>query len=248
MCYLRHRKVFQEIFLFLILINIIMIRKLFFLRHITRYFGINKFVFNLIYRNKKYEQYFDDLFCSKLLPKFIVYDVGANIGYYSKIYSEIIGKYGKVYAFEPSLINFGKLVNNTKNFTNIVPLNYAVGQTETKLFLSQGEDEVGANSRLSENYSTNGNWVESKPLNSFYDELEFPNAIKIDVEGFEIEVLKGANILLSNTNLKVIGIELHSKILNERGVKSPENIIENILISNGFNYKWVDFSHIVAFR
>jgi FkbM family methyltransferase len=225
-----------------------MIRKLFFLRHITRNLGINKYVFNLIYSKKKYEQYFDDLFCSKLSSKFIVYDIGANVGYYSKIYSEIIGKDGKVYAFEPSSINFEKLLINTKNLTNVVALNYAIGETETRLFLSQGEDEVGANSRLSENSSNNGNWVESKPLNSFYNELETPNAIKIDVEGFEIEVLKGADKLLSNTNLKVIGIELHSKILNERGIKSPENIIENILVSNGFKYKWVDFSHLVAFR
>ena len=64
----------------------------------------------------------------------------------------------------------------------------------------------------------------------------------------EIDVLKGADIILKSKSLKVIGIELHSEILNKKGIKFPENIIENILTNNGFKYKWVDFSHIVAFR
>jgi|LakMenEpi03Aug12_release.lakeMendotaPanAssembly.Ray.scaffolds.fasta_scaffold317375_2 FkbM family methyltransferase len=225
-----------------------MIRKLFFLRHLTRSLGINKLIFKLVYSRKKYEQYFDDLFSSKILPNYIVYDIGANVGYYSIIYSNIIGNGGKVYSFEPSLINFQKLTHNTHQNSNIFPLNFAIGETESNIFLSQGEDEIGANSRLSISASENGNWTQLRTLNSFTNELDFPNAIKIDVEGFEIDVLKGADIILKSKSLKVIGIELHSEILNENGVKFPENIIENILTNNGFKYKWVDFSHIVAFR
>jgi FkbM family methyltransferase len=225
-----------------------MIRKLFFLRHLTRFLGINKLIFKLFYSRKKYEQYFDDLFSSKILPNYIVYDIGANVGYYSKIYSEIIGNGGKVYSFEPSAINFSKLIENTQPNSNIFPLNFAIGGTESNIFLSQGDDEIGANSRLSINASENGNWIQLRTLNSFIKELDLPNAIKIDVEGFEIDVLNGADLILKNKSLKVIGIELHSEILNSKGIKIPEKIIEDILNSNGFKYKWVDFSHLVAFR
>ena len=225
-----------------------MIRKLFFLRQITRSLGVNKLLFKLIYSNKKYEQYFDDLFSSKILSNFVVYDVGANIGYYSNIYSKLVGESGKGFSFEPSIINFEKLRFNTKENTNIFPFNVAIGETETKLFLSQGEDEIGANSRLSKSSNDKGNWIHCRTLDSFLEEIEVPNAIKIDVEGYEIEVLNGASLLLANQKLKVIGIELHSKILNERGINSPEKIVENILLKNGFKHKWVDFSHLVAFR
>ena len=225
-----------------------MIRKLFFLRHFTRSLGINKLIFKLFYSNKKYEEYFDDLFSLKILPNYIVYVIGANVGYYSKIYSDIIGNGGKVYSFEPSSINFQKLIHNTHKNSNIFPLNFAIGETESNIFLSQGEDEIGANSRLSISASENGNWIKLRTLNSFTKELDFPNAIKIDVEGFEIDVLKGADLVLKNKSLRVIGIELHSEILNEKGIKFPEKVIENILTNNDFKYKWVDFSHLVAFR
>jgi len=225
-----------------------MIRKLFFLRGITRKLGINKIVFNLIYSKKKYEQYFDNYFSTKIKQGYVVYDIGANVGFYTSIYSQLVGENGKVYAFEPSIVNYQKLQNTTNIFSNVTLFNFGIGETKMKLFLSQGEDEIGANSRLSNDASTFGNWIDIRTLDSFINDIEMPNAIKIDVEGFEIDVLKGASSILKNPKLQLIGIELHSKILNEKGIYNPEKIIEKILISNSFDFKWVDFSHIVAFR
>lgn len=73
------------------------------LRNFTRKLGINPLLHKLIYWNNSYEEKFDKLFSSKLEPGYIIYDIGANMGNYSIIYSKIVGRNGKVIAFEPSI-------------------------------------------------------------------------------------------------------------------------------------------------
>lgn len=93
-----------------------------------------------------------------------------------------------------------------------------------------------------------GDWVDVLPLDILVKQQEFPNAIKIDVEGFEVEVLEGALETLKNDKLKVIGIEVHSEILESRNIVNPISRMEKILTDAGFKVKWTDFSHLVALR
>ena len=75
-----------------------------------------------------------------------------------------------------------------------------------------------------------------------------PNAIKIDVEGFECEVLEGLDEHLKQSILRIIGIEVHFGLLKARGLSQAPKQIEELLIERGFNVKWTDASHIVAVR
>jgi FkbM family methyltransferase len=223
-------------------------RSLFFLRKITRKLGLNSFLYNIIYRGNSYEELYDSYFSKKIQNGFCVYDVGANIGYYSLIFSKLVGKDGGVISFEPSLINFNKLNENVKNTANITILNIGIGKTESKLFLSQGADEIGATSKIEETATGNGHWVEIMPIDKIVSENRFPNAIKIDVEGFEVEVIEGAINTLKNEELKLVGIEVHNKILESRKIENAVGRMEKILISSGFKLEWTDFSHVVAYR
>lgn len=224
-------------------------KKIFFLRRLTRFLGLNSLIFRIIYRNNTYEQLYDNFFTSKLLPGFVVYDVGANVGHYSRIFSKTIMDVGEVYAFEPSLINFNKLSEATQTFNNISIFNIGIGNKKKKLFISQGSDSIGATSRMCETETSVGQWVDIDSIDNFVLTNKFPNAIKIDVEGFELEVLEGAVDTLKSNKLKVVGIEIHTAIL-ESMYKSgnPIKAIESILTSSGFEVRWIDFSHIVAFR
>jgi hypothetical protein len=51
-----------------------------------------------------------------------------------------------------------------------------------------------------------------------------------------------------NQDLKVVGVEIHSTILDEQGIKNPVEKIEKIFKESGFLLKWTDFSHVVAYR
>lgn len=224
------------------------LRNLFFLRKITRKLGLNSFLFKIIYRGNSYEELFDTYFSNRIQSGFCVYDVGANMGYYSLIFSKLVGHEGAVISFEPSLINFKKLNENVESIANITTLNIGIGSTESKLFISQGSDDIGATSRISETATENGQWVHIMPIDKIVSQKRFPNAIKIDVEGFEVEVIKGAINALKNKELKLVGIEVHSEILESRKIENPIGRMEKILSDAGFKIKWTDFSHIVAFR
>ena len=82
-----------------------------------------------------------------------------------------------------------------------------------------------------------------------FDDLKLsPNVIKIDVEGYELDVILGMRNLLSNKSLKAIGIEIHFAILEENGNgNAVKTIIHNLKNSN-FKVKWLDPSHIIAIR
>lgn len=170
------------------------------------------------------------------------------MGYYSKIFSNLTGADGTIIAVEPSIINFEKLSKNVKNISNIITLNIAIGKIASRLFISQGLDDIGATSRIMDGEIGSGDWVDVLPLDILVKQQEFPNAIKIDVEGFEVEVLEGALETLKNDKLKVIGIEVHSEILESRNIVNPISRMEKILTDAGFKVKWTDFSHLVALR
>lgn len=224
-------------------------KKIFFLRKLTRFLGLNSLIFRIIYRNNSYEQLYDNFFTSKLSPGFVVYDIGANLGHYSTIFSKTITDAGEVYAFEPSFINFNKLSEATQTFNNISIFNIGIGSKKKRLFISQGSDEIGATSRMCETETSLGQWVDIDSIDNFVLTNKFPNAIKIDVEGFELEVLEGAIESLKSNKLKVVGIEIHTSILESMYKNgNPIKEIESILNKCGFEVKWTDFSHIVAFR
>lgn len=125
----------------------------------------------------------------------ICLDIGANIGLTAILMSHY-NKQGKVYAFEPSPINLQHLHNNIKvnNIKNTSVLESAVGNVNG--FTNFNLPVIGAHSTVNreklkdQNYakvqiSTLDKWVDAQNI----DQIDL---IKIDVEGFEPQVLKGA--------------------------------------------------------
>ena len=75
-----------------------------------------------------------------------------------------------------------------------------------------------------------------------------PDVIKIDVEGFEGEVLDGMPLLLQNKTLKTVCMEVHFAQLQERGIGNEPARIVRVLRAAGFRVHWVDPSHLIAQR
>ncbi len=161
-----------------------------------------------------YEIYLENAYHSEILKNgMIVVDVGAHKGFYSLIAAEKAGKDGKVIAIEPELKNYKALLRNIKlnNFTNILPVNLGLSDHNgfEKLYLrSSSTDHSFFKKSENEDFIN----VKVKSLDSLLEELGYEriDVLKIDTEGAELLILKGAQRTLEkNPHLKLFIASYH---------------------------------------
>lgn len=111
-------------------------------------------------------------------------DVGANVGKYTIPMSD---EYERVIAFEPLPENREILITNLdlNGIDNVIVRREAVGSSRGKAYLTR----AGAQSKIVPRPAGNTVEVDVVPLDEV---LDCPSVIKVDVEGFELEVVKGA--------------------------------------------------------
>jgi FkbM family methyltransferase len=189
----------------------------------------------------------------EIRPSDCVWDVGANVGLYSSMFSRLVGATGKVFAFEPSPKNFARLTSAIGSLENVVLVPMALGDTAGRMAFAEGSDATGATSRVV------GGAVDRTPTTVDVevrrgDELilstkaDEPDVIKIDTEGFELEVIRGLNQTLRRPKLRALFIEVHFALLQDRGLAGAPAQIERELEACGFGCAWPDSSHIAATR
>lgn len=123
----------------------------------------------------------------------IVLDIGANIGLHS-IYFSGLAREGCVLSFEPSLATFGILVSNVANISNIVPINLAVSnEGQITDFFNTCDNAYSSLMDTKRKEVVNITKVPCMRLDEIVSGLRLDRVdfVKIDVEGFEFEVLKG---------------------------------------------------------
>lgn len=168
-------------------------------------------------------------FLAPLAPKFAnstALDIGANIGNHALFFSPM---FGQVHCFEPSPRTFGVLSVNAALASNITAHNLALGDSQGKMSLSYSPLNVGEAS-LVQSTAQDGrlsHQVDVVTLDEFGSSLENVAFLKIDVEGFEPQVLRGARRLLEkfkpviafeqNANAFVDGRSLTVDLLQDAG-------------------------------
>lgn len=135
-----------------------------------------------------------------------VVDVGAQGGDYTLLAGKYYGS--QVYAFEPMKSNFETLSNNIERNgqKGISLFNIALGAHSSKTRLNFDGDMITSSE------TGNGELVSMERLDSF--NLK-PSILKIDVEGFELDVLEGARETIKKYKPRII-LEVHSKLLKEQ--------------------------------
>ena len=218
-------------------------------RNVGRVLGLNKVIASYIL-GAGYEVKYDTGFSATLREEDCVWDVGANVGYYTLSFSERVGDKGKVFAFEPSPNNFARLLTACAGLRNVKLEHSGLGLEDGKLYFQQGMDDLGATSRVVESTAPGATVVDIRSGASLISSGQAlsPNVVKIDVEGFEYEVLQGLGEHLSEPALRSIGIEVHFGILKSRGMAQAPSQIERLLQQHGFVVDWPDSSHILATR
>lgn len=178
-----------------------------------------------------------------------VWDVGANHGLFAIQFSNLVGNSGKIICFEPDEQSFSNLVLNTSTFAQIQCNQIALGsQSETRKFMF-GTDILRAESKiLAKDSKTYDSMVSIRSGDELVasGQVPAPNVIKIDVEGFELEVVKGLRHLLVSHELRLIGMEIHFGQLAKQNSPSAPREILDILLASGFAIKFLDPSHVIA--
>lgn len=147
----------------------------------------------LLTRNS-YENYETTIFKSLIKKGMTVVDVGANIGYYMLLAASLVGREGRVFAFEPEPNNFSMLKKNVEinRFKNIILVRKGVSNKNdtTRLFLNK--KSKASHSIYSKIDSDRSIGIELIRLDNFFRSKENSiDAIKIDVEGAEPKVWGG---------------------------------------------------------
>jgi FkbM family methyltransferase len=219
------------------------------LRSIGRKLGLNRLIgFHLA--KGGYEEKFDSSLLQEIRSGDVVWDVGANIGHYTRKFSEAVGSHGHIIAFEPFPSTLDRLKVNVADLRNVTVVPKALGREVAALNMLDGMDELGATSRITGGDVANCIMVEVVTGDHAFEQegLGIPNVVKIDTEGFELDVLEGMHSLLGNNALRALFIEVHFALLEERGMASAPIRIEKMLHERGFLTDWVDPSHIMAKR
>jgi len=143
----------------------------------------------------------------------VVFDIGANVGAYSLIMAHYAQK---VFAVEPSVFTFGTLIKNihTNKASNIIPLNIALSQKSELLNFAYSSVELGSSSHGLEGTVLNEAFKQSIlafSLDNLVDEFNIGvvHHVKLDVDGIEFEILKGARKVLGNPGFKSLSVEVN---------------------------------------
>ena len=219
------------------------------LRSIARKMKILNILKKIVGNNASYEEPFHEALKKSIKIGDIVWDVGANVGFYTNLFLDWVGKEGKVIAFEPMPSTFFALDKSLGTSTNIMLVQKALSENAgVSYFSASRENDVTAHLVEKENNETLKVEVTTADLITKNDSTLQPNVIKIDVEGFEEDVLKGGMITFSNKKCRHILVEMHFTRMDERNLKDSPNRIVKMLKNWGYKVKWVDASHIHAIR
>jgi FkbM family methyltransferase len=148
-----------------------------------------------------------------------IFDVGANVGQYTRIF--LSNSNARVFAFEPIKESYLSLLAVQKLNKRLVPFNYALGASsyETDIFFGTDTDELATmSSKVMEmpdlkRHNVRSQRVQVRTLDSVFLELQKNSnlttldCIKIDTEGFELDVLIGSSYVLKEIRPKAIILE-----------------------------------------
>jgi FkbM family methyltransferase len=129
-------------------------------------------------------------FKRNIKPGMVVVDVGANIGYFTRIFSSLVGSSGKVIAFEADEENFEILKKNVAHLTNVEVFNIAIADRTGVIDFYHILGATGTHS-LVVAHGADKRTVACESLDTFFKDSRFPDFIKIDVEGAEQQVFDG---------------------------------------------------------
>lgn len=196
--------------------------------------GVSKFIL----RHGYYDALVSRLMKDWIGPNGNTIDIGANIGYHSLLaahYSK-----GHVYAFEPEERNFHLLRHNIElnSYNNITPYWKAAGNKNDTLKLYKSDINAGDHQLYQTSETRESVDVDVVRIDDQLDHIKEISFVKIDVQGFEMNVIKGMEKILRNNHNIKISSEFWPDGLKRAGSSAEEYL--DIMESLGFSWYLLD--------
>jgi FkbM family methyltransferase len=176
-----------------------------------------------------------------LHPGMVFYDLGANIGLFSLLASRIVGAGGRVISFEPDPEIAARLrANIARNaFTNVTVVESGVWSVtgDVNFLPADASSPDHGTGRFVNEQSATTAPVRCIALDDFARDAPTPKAIKCDVEGAEVEVLRGAENLLRTARPWIL-CEMHSS--------ANDGAVREFLGRLDYSFQTVDDTHLLA--
>lgn len=225
------------------------------LRTLARKTGTHRLLYRArfaLFPKRSYEQPFHEALEQTVRTGDVVWDVGANIGFYSELFSKWVGKGGLVVAFEPYPESAEKIRLRLSECGWLEIENVALGQQDSTARLTVFANHTTRNHVQYEIADAASEPTIEVPVctgDTACARLgRIPNVIKIDVEGFEEEVLLGLDKTLASLEVRAVLAEIHFGVLASRGQPNAPVRIEKFLRGKGFKTRWIDENHLKAER
>ena len=171
------------------------------------------------------------LYIEKIHYGNVVLDVGANKGYYTSLFSILVGRHGEVHSFEPVPESYKELLDLKTELDNVFTNNLAVGQKCGAATINYDPfDSEKATLKDTTSSLPNRHQTQVISIDEYVEKHELSNVdfIKCDVEGFELEVLHGAIKTLKSLKPKV-SLEI---TLAENDLKDTMHLLRSAGYSN----------------
>ncbi|MBA7507590.1 hypothetical protein ES706_06310 [subsurface metagenome] len=182
-----------------------------------------------------YEPFRTEIIKQQIQKGNVVLDIGANIGYFTLIFAQLVGERGKVFAFEPEPDNFALLQKNMEanGYQNVILVKKAVSNKARKVKLYLSEDNKGDHRIYDSHDGRKFVEVEVITLDEYFKDYDLKvDFIKMDIQGAEGGALEGCSLLIErNRNVKII-TEFWPIGLKRFGTKPEEFLM--LLTKRGF--------------
>ena len=180
-----------------------------------------------------------------------ILDVGACLGYTAKCFANKDFSDRTVFAFEPHPFNYQQLKKISRSVSNITPINVAIGPRNGEISLFENQDSFADHRVINSVFeskigqSDNRIQVPMISIDSFIKESGNIDValVKIDVQGYEVEVCRGMiETIINNPDIMVL-IELAPTALTDLGFKFEE--IFSFFSQRGFDCYSLQDSNII---
>ncbi len=197
----------------------------------------NVYIDRCIIEQNIFEAASTHLVVERIKPGMTVVDIGANIGYFTLLFSRLVGPTGRIIAIEPVEHLRARLIEHLaiNNIQNVLVVDCAVGEKEGELTLFYGEDSATSawmDDGLEPNGSAN---VLVRPLDAILQEysVETVDFIKVDIDGGEVPFLRGAEKTLRIASPEVL---IEYSEINQHGAGLSTRDITKVLKQYGYEF------------